>query len=209
MGPVEQALAGAENPYVLAESLRASGKISPELYLWCGYKDFLYEANVDAVIVQDFGVFQILKKEFPDFEVHCSTQMHIHNKAGVQFMKKMGAARVVLARETPIELISECTKEGVEIEVFVHGALCVCYSGQCLFSSFHGGRSGNRGQCAQPCRKPYDLINLDKNQKIKTKGDYLLSPKDLWTVDHVAELIEAGISSFKIEGRMKRPEYVS
>ena len=173
------------------------------------YLRFLYDANVDAVIVQDFGVFQILKKEFPDFEVHCSTQMHIHNKAGVQFMKKMGAARVVLARETPIELISECTKQGVEIEVFVHGALCVCYSGQCLFSSFHGGRSGNRGQCAQPCRKPYDLVNLDKNQKIRTKGDYLLSPKDLWTVDHVAELIEAGISSFKIEGRMKRPEYVA
>ncbi len=173
------------------------------------YLKFLYNANVDAVIVQDFGVFQILKTEFPDFEVHCSTQMHIHNKAGVQFMKKMGAARVVLARETPIELISECTKEGVEIEVFVHGALCVCYSGQCLFSSFHGGRSGNRGQCAQPCRKPYELWNLDKNQRIKTKGDYLLSPKDLWTVDHVAELIEAGISSFKIEGRMKRPEYVA
>ena len=173
------------------------------------YLRFLYDANVDAVIVQDFGVFQILKTEFPDFEVHCSTQMHIHNKAGVQFMKKMGAASVVLAREKPIELISECTKEGIEIEVFVHGALCVCYSGQCLFSSFHGGRSGNRGQCAQPCRKPYELWNLDKNQRIKTKGDYLLSPKDLWTVDHVAELIEAGISSFKIEGRMKRPEYVA
>ena len=172
------------------------------------YLRFLYDANVDAVIVQDLGVFQILRTEFPDFEVHCSTQMHIHNKAGVQFMKKLGAHRVVLARETPIELISECTKQGIEIEVFVHGALCVCYSGQCLFSSFHGGRSGNRGECAQPCRKPYQLMNLDTGKIISTKGKYLISPKDLWTLDHVKELIEAGISSFKIEGRMKRPEYV-
>jgi len=173
------------------------------------YLRFLYNAHVDAVIVQDFGVFQILKNEFPDFEVHCSTQMHIHNKAGVQFMKKMGAGRVVLARETPIELIRECTKEGIDIEVFVHGALCMCYSGQCLFSSFNGGRSGNRGECAQPCRKAYQLINLDTHEIIKTPGDYLLSPKDLWTLDHVEELIDAGVLSFKIEGRMKRPEYVA
>ncbi|MBQ7889270.1 MAG: U32 family peptidase [Erysipelotrichaceae bacterium] len=172
------------------------------------YLRFLYDVNVDAVIVQDFGVFQILKTEFPDFEIHCSTQMHIHNLAGVQFMKKMGAQRIVLARETPIELISECTKEGLEIEAFVHGALCVCYSGQCLFSSFHGGRSGNRGECAQPCRKKYQLINQDSHEIVETKGEYLLSPKDLWTIDHVEELIHAGISSFKIEGRMKRPEYV-
>lgn len=172
------------------------------------YLQFLYDANVDAVIVQDFGVFQILRTEFPDFEVHCSTQMHIHNQAGVQFMKKMGASRIVLARETPIELIAECAKEGIEIEVFVHGALCVCYSGQCLFSSFHGGRSGNRGECAQPCRKGYQLLNQDTHEIIQTKGEYLLSPKDLWTIDHVKELVEAGISSFKIEGRMKRPEYV-
>ena len=132
------------------------------------YLRFLYDAHVDAVIVQDFGVFQILKTEFPDFEVHCSTQMHIHNKAGVQLMKRLGADRVVLARETPIELIAECTKENIDVEVFVHGALCVCYSGQCLFSSFNGGRSGNRGECAQPCRKPYQLTDLDTQEIIST-----------------------------------------
>lgn len=173
------------------------------------YIDFLYHVGVDALIVQDFGIFELVQENYPDFELHCSTQMHIHNPDGVKLMKKRGAARVVLARETPLSLIQQCTSLGIETEVFVHGALCISYSGQCLFSSLNGGRSGNRGECAQPCRMKYDLMNLDTNQKIKTTGQYLLSTQDLYTLDHVPELIEAGISSFKIEGRMKRAEYVA
>lgn len=173
------------------------------------YIDFLYHAQVDALIVQDLGIFELVQENYPDFELHCSTQMHIHNLDGVALMKKRGAARVVLARETPLDLIRQCTKLKIETEVFVHGALCICYSGQCLFSSLNGGRSGNRGECAQPCRMKYDLINLDTHQKVKTTGQYLLSTQDLYTLDHVEELIEAGITSFKIEGRMKRAEYVA
>lgn len=173
------------------------------------YIDFLYHAQVDALIVHDFGIFELVQENYPDFELHCSTQMHIHNADGVKLMKKRGAARVVLARETPLDLIRQCTALGIETEVFVHGALCICYSGQCLFSSLNGGRSGNRGECAQPCRMKYDLINLDSHEKIKTAGQYLLSTQDLYTLDHIPELIEAGITSFKIEGRMKRAEYVA
>ncbi len=173
------------------------------------YIRFLYNAHVDAVIVQDFGLFEMIKENFPDFEIHCSTQMHVHNKNGCQVMKQQGAARVVLARESSIDLIKECSKVGIELEVFIHGALCVGTSGQCLMSSFQGGRSGNRGECAQPCRLKYTLTNLSKNEKVKTDGDYLLSLKDLYTLEHIPELIEAGIHSFKIEGRMKRPEYVA
>lgn len=170
--------------------------------------DFLYHAQVDALIIQDFGLIEILHERYPDFEIHCSTQMHIHNLDGVQFMKRQGASRVVLARETPIEVIQECCKEQIDIEVFVYGALCVSYSGQCLLSSISGGRSGNRGECAQPCRMRYTLMDLDNNKTESVAGEYLLSPKDLFTIDRVGELIEAGITSFKIEGRMKRPEYV-
>lgn len=170
--------------------------------------DFLYHAQVDALIIQDLGLFEILHERHPDFEIHCSTQMHIHNLDGVQFMKKQGASRVVLARETPIDIVRECCKEQIDIEVFVYGALCVSYSGQCLLSSIIGGRSGNRGECAQPCRMRYSLMDLDSNKKENVVGEYLLSPKDLFTIDRVGELIDAGITSFKIEGRMKRPEYV-
>ncbi len=168
---------------------------------------FYYYAQVDALIIQDLGLFEILEAQFPDFEIHCSTQMHIHNVDGVRFARKHGAKRVVLARETPIELVKKCCEEDIEIEVFVHGALCVCYSGRCLMSSYIGNRSGNRGECAQPCRLQYSLIDSSGHQ-IDTTGEYLLSPKDLYTLDHVNELIDAGVTSFKIEGRMKRPEYV-
>lgn len=170
--------------------------------------DFLYAHDADALIIQDLGLLEIISKCYHDFEIHASTQMHCHNLEGVKFLKECGVKRVVMARESPIELIEACTNQGIEIEVFVQGAQCVCYSGQCLMSSFIGNRSGNRGECAQPCRLPYRLIEETENIEIETKGSYLLSPKDLNTLNQIDALIEAGIDSFKIEGRMKRPEYV-
>lgn len=175
------------------------------------YVQFLYEHDADAVIVQDLGLFSILRQKFPDMELHASTQMHIHNPQGIEFMKSLGASRVVVPRETPIEEIREYSKLGIDLEVFVQGAICVSYSGQCLMSSLTLHRSGNRGECAQNCRMKYQL-EKEKNgsvEVLKGDGDYLLSPKDMNTLSHVPELIEAGIYSFKIEGRMKRPEYVA
>ncbi|MCT4661680.1 MAG: U32 family peptidase, partial [Tissierellales bacterium] len=168
----------------------------------------LYEAGVDALIIQDLGLYYILRKYCPEFEIHASTQMSIHNASGVAVCQKMGFSRVVLAREVKISEILKASKVGPELEVFVHGALCQSYSGQCLMSSMLGGRSGNRGRCAQPCRLPYEIVNVDSENTIgKTK--YYLSPKDLCTIDKVSELLEAGVHSLKIEGRMKRPEYVA
>ena len=171
--------------------------------------DFYYHNNADALIIQDLGLFDYIRKVYPEFEVHCSTQMHIHNVDGVKFMKEKGASRVVLARESSIETIQKCTKEGIEIEVFTYGALCVSYSGQCLMSSITQSRSGNRGTCAQCCRMQYDLVNLDTNKTIETTGKYLLSPKDLNVIEQLPLLIDAGVASLKIEGRMKRAEYVA
>ncbi|MBO7703934.1 MAG: U32 family peptidase, partial [Solobacterium sp.] len=169
--------------------------------------EFLYEADVDALLIQDFGLFHRVRIEFPDFEVHCSTQMHIHNPAGCRFMKEMGASRAVVARETPIEVIRECVKTGIEIEVFAYGALCVSYSGQCLMSESVKHRSGNRGVCAQMCRLRF--YESDGNVRLNTgKGEYALAMKDLSLIDEIPELIEAGAVSLKIEGRMKRREYV-
>lgn len=168
----------------------------------------LYEAGVDALIIQDLGLYYILSKYCPEFEIHASTQMSVHNASGVAVCEKMGFSRVVLAREVKISEILKASKVGPELEVFVHGALCQSYSGQCLMSSMLGGRSGNRGRCAQPCRLPYEIVNVDSENTIgKTK--YYLSPKDLCTIDRVSELLEAGVHSLKIEGRMKRPEYVA
>lgn len=171
------------------------------------YLSFLYDVQTDAVIVQDLGILEIIEKYFPDFEVHASTQMHIHNLNGVRFLKQQGIKRIVVSRETPISLIKELCKEDIEIETFVYGALCVSYSGQCLMSYMNGGRSGNRGECAQPCRFKYSLINDDSN-RVEVSSQYLLSMKDLNTLENLSEIIEAGVSSLKIEGRMKRPEYV-
>lgn len=171
------------------------------------YIDYLYQIQVDALIIQDIGLFNIVRHRYPDFEVHMSTQASVMNKYGVQYFEKRGAKRVVLARENTLEEIKEiCASTSLDIEVFVHGALCVGYSGQCLMSSFIGKRSGNRGQCAQPCRLKYRL--LKDNQLLEDKYPYLLSPKDLMTINHIGDLIDAGVYSFKIEGRMKRPEYV-
>ncbi len=172
------------------------------------YIDYLYKIQIDALIIQDIGLFKIVRQYYPDFEVHMSTQASVMNSYGVKFFEELGASRVVLARENSIDEIKKiCQSTPLDIEVFVHGALCVGYSGQCLMSSFIGKRSGNRGQCAQPCRLNYKLKKDDKI--LDNNIPYLLSLKDLMTIEHVGELIDAGVHSFKIEGRMKRPEYVA
>ncbi len=168
----------------------------------------LREMGADAIIIQDLGLIFLVRKHMPDLPLHASTQMTLHNSEGVEFVKKLGIKRVVLSRESSLENIKWIKeKSGIDIEIFIHGALCISYSGQCLLSSLIGGRSGNRGYCAQPCRKKYRLYCNGKY--IITTGDYLLSPKDLNTSSNLGALIEAGIESFKIEGRMKRPEYVA
>ncbi len=167
---------------------------------------YAHKNNIDAVIIQDLGMLDLLRKKFPNLEIHASTQMHIHTFEGALFAKKYGVKRVVMARETPLEVIRKIKdKIDIEVETFVHGALCISYSGQCLASTLIGPRSGNRGTCAQICRKKYDLYS---NNKKVNKDEFLLSTKDLCTINYVDKLIESGIDSLKIEGRMKRPEYV-
>ena len=176
------------------------------------YLVFLNNANIDGIIVQDMGVVAIARKYVPDLPVHASTQMTVTNSEGVRLAAEAGMERVVLARELSLkEIEAICNSVDVEIETFIHGALCVCYSGQCLMSSLIGGRSGNRGRCAQPCRLPYKLLNKDGKDMLQGKdaGEYLLSPKDLNTLSILPQLIETGVTSYKIEGRMKRPEYVA
>lgn len=169
------------------------------------YINFLCEINVDAVIMQDLGMIKVVRKMFPDLEIHASTQMHNHNPEGIKYLQSLGVKRVVLARELTLEEIKNINID-IEKEMFVYGALCISYSGQCLFSSQVLNRSGNRGECAGMCRLPYKLV---KNQKaITTKGDYLLSPKELNTLSRLREIINSGVDSLKIEGRMKSPEYV-
>ena len=169
-----------------------------------------YEYGIDAIIVQDLGLARYLIKNFPGLHVHGSTQMSVHNLNGVHKLQELGFSRVVLSRELSIKKIEEiCKNSDIEIEVFVHGALCISYSGQCIFSSMVGGRSGNRGKCAQPCRLPYQLIeNNQANQKVIDNG-YLLSPRDLCGLEFLPQLVNAGVSCLKIEGRMKTPEYVA
>lgn len=165
------------------------------------YLQPLYEGGLDAVIVQDVGVLKLVREYFPQLEIHASTQMSITGVYGASFLKEAGAVRVVPARELSVEEVRQIKqKTGMEVECFVHGALCYCYSGQCLMSSMIGGRSGNRGQCAQPCRLIYES---------EGKIGHLMSLKDICTLELIPDLIEAGIDSFKIEGRMKRPEYVA
>jgi len=186
----------------------------------------LYNLNIDAVIVQDLGLMDAIRKCMPALKINASTQMTVHNLAGAELLRDQGVKRIVLAREmslAEIELISHGLKD-VELEVFVHGAICYSFSGQCLFSSIVGGRSGNRGRCAQPCRLPYQLISRETGQRdgpfiplsTVTKGPspchaqgYLLSPADLCLIDMLPQLEAAGIHSLKIEGRMKRSEYVA
>lgn len=174
------------------------------------YIRFLYEEDADAIIVQDLGLARNVRKLFPDLDIHASTQMTVNNLEGVKLLEEIGFKRVVLARETPLDEIKRI-REGssIELEGFIHGALCVSYSGQCLMSSLIGGRSGNRGKCAQPCRMPYTLVDESGETVKGFEKLHLLSPKDLNTLDHIESLKKAGISSFKVEGRMKRPEYVA
>ena len=177
-----------------------------EVDKFMNYVDFLYRNNVDALIIQDIGMMDLIRKTYPLLELHASTQMHIHNLDGIKLVESLGLKRAVLARETPISLIEEIKKNtNIELEVFVHGALCVSYSGQCLFSSLIGNRSGNRGSCAGSCRQKYNLL---VNGKKVNKDDYILSCKDLCTIKDIGKLIDIGVDSFKIEGRMKSPEYV-
>ncbi len=167
--------------------------------------EYAYKSGIDAIIVQDLGLAMEIIKNFPDLDVHSSTQMTIYNLQGVKEVEKLGFKRCVLARELSIEEIKNiCKNTSMEIEVFIHGALCICYSGQCLMSSIIGGRSGNRGKCAGTCRLPYSLLN---HNQVLDKG-YLLSSKDVCTLDILPELINTGVKSFKIEGRMKSPKYV-
>lgn len=175
----------------------------PDLY---DYLKALYFMQVDALIVQDEGLIHFIQRHFQDFEIHASTQCTVHHPDGLAHYEKMGVKRVVVARENSLdEIKTMIQKSPLEIEVFVHGALCVSYSGQCYMSQMIGGRSANRGQCAQPCRLPYQLI---KDGQIISDRCNLLSCKDLCTIEKIDELVKAGIASFKIEGRMKRPAYV-
>ena len=162
-----------------------------------------YRQGLDAVIVQDIGLFRFIRKHFPDLPIHASTQMTLTGVDGAKFLEKEGAQRIVTSRELSMAEVKKIADETeLEIESFVHGALCYCYSGQCLFSSFIGGRSGNRGQCAQPCRLLYQTPEAKRPQ-------YLLSLKDICTLELIPKMIESGIYSFKIEGRMKKPEYAA
>lgn len=166
------------------------------------YASFLYRIGIDAVIIQDIGLLKELRENLPDLEIHGSTQMTVHNLEGVNLLYSMGVKRVVLSRELSMDEIEHITSNtAAEIEVFIHGALCISFSGQCLMSSIIGGRSGNRGKCAQPCRMKYSIDEGDRA--------YFLSPKDLSTLDFIEDVISKGVVSLKIEGRMKRPEYVA
>ena len=171
-----------------------------------------YRAGVDAFIVQDIGIASELKRTLPAARLHISTQMNTHSLAGIHAAHSLGASRVTLAREMSLEQIellsAEAQSLGMEVEVFGHGALCVCYSGQCYMSSMIGGRSANRGTCAQACRLPYELKNKAVRKNLPAPGEHLLSPKDLCTIDIVDKLAAAQVASLKVEGRMKSPEYV-
>ncbi len=182
----------------------------PEIRELQDYLKPLYEAGLDAVIVQDMGVLHTVREHFPLLPIHASTQMAITGAHGAKLMLEAGCSRIVTARELSLEEIAHIHAEtGAEIESFVHGALCYCYSGQCLLSSMIGGRSGNRGRCAQPCRLPYRLSGMKEGPTKDHQGEYLLSMKDLCAIDLLPQLIESGVYSFKIEGRMKQAEYAA
>ncbi len=184
--------------YLTVNTLLKNMEIN-ELY---DYIKPLYEQGLTGVIIQDFGVFSFIKEHFPGLELHASTQMTVTSLEGALFLKEQGAKRVVLSRELTLKEVKEIVDAGVETECFIHGSMCYCYSGQCLFSSLIGGRSGNRGRCAQPCRLPYKVEG-------KNKDTHCFSLKDMCTLEHLPELIDSGIASFKIEGRMKNPAYAA
>lgn len=191
--------------YVTVNTLIYENEVTQFMF----YIEDLIKCGVDALIIQDLGMLDLVHKTYPELELHASTQMHIHSLNGVKMAERLGCKRVVLARETSIDTIKEIrANTDLELEIFVHGALCVSYSGQCLMSSLIGGRSGNRGTCAGTCRKPYKLVRKNnKNLEIIDSG-YLLSMKDLNTLNNLDKLLDTNVDSLKIEGRMKRPSYV-
>ncbi len=190
--------------YLTVNTLLKNEEIKHKLF---DYLNPIYAHGIDGVIVQDLGVIKFIRDIFPDLPVHASTQMTITSYHQAKMLKSLGVERVVPAREISFEETKKIYEEtGLEIESFVHGALCYCYSGQCLLSSIIGGRSGNRGRCAGPCRLPYDVY-LGEKKVLKEK--YPLSPKDICVLELIPELVNSGVCSFKIEGRMKRPEYTA
>ena len=182
-----------------------------EIYDALKYAAFLYEIDVDAVIVQDLGLLYLLKKHIPDLPVNISTQAAVYDEYGVKFFEQYDVQKVILAREMSISQLKETVKNvNVDLEIFIHGALCTCYSGQCYMSSFLGGRSGNRGKCAQPCRLNYSFYDKEKGELVEEFNEVpVLSLKDFMAGETIHELIDAGITTFKIEGRMKGPLYTS
>lgn len=192
--------------YLTVNTLLKDRELYQELY---EYLLPYYQEGLDAVIVQDVGVMRYIHRCFPDLEIHASTQMTLTMGVSTRLLEDYGVTRIVPARELTLAELEQMRQDtGMELEVFVHGALCYCYSGQCLFSSMLGGRSGNRGRCAQPCRMPYTLQG-GQGKVVTRVGKYLLSPKENCNLAYVGPLIEAGVDSFKIEGRMKRPEYTA
>lgn len=187
--------------YMTVNTLLKEKEIKEELF---PYLLPFYEHGLDAVIVQDMGVLRRIREWFPDLDIHASTQMGILSEEGARWVQKLGVVRVVPGRELSLREVSRIAAiPNLSVECFVHGALCYCYSGQCFLSSRIGGRSGNRGRCAQPCRLPYQIAGEQET------ASHMLSPKDMCTIELLPELIKAGITSFKIEGRMKKPEYVA
>ncbi|MEA3423819.1 MAG: U32 family peptidase, partial [Bacillota bacterium] len=189
--------------YVTVNTIIFNNEIN-EVFEYIKYLNNIY---VDGVIVQDLGLIEFCRVNFKDLEMHASTQMSIHSSFGAKLVNDSGVKRVVLARENTLEEIKNVVDEGIDVEVFVHGAHCISYSGQCLMSSLIGGRSGNRGACAQPCRQKYELHNKNHGLVNINVGEYLLSPKDMKTLDDVKKLSEIGVESLKIEGRMKSRYY--
>lgn len=187
--------------YITVNTIIYQNEVEEFIY----YINYLYEIGVDALIMQDIGMISLVRKNFPDIEIHASTQMHNHNNENIKLLKELDVKRLVLDRELSLKEIEELPNT-LEKEVFIHGALCNSYSGCCLFSSLNGGRSGNRGECVQSCRMPFKLIRNDKY--IETDNKYLLSTKELNTTNRIEDLVNSSITSFKIEGRMKSPAYV-
>ena len=193
--------------YVTMNTVLKDNEITDAL----NYAIFLYENDVDAVIVQDLGLLYLINKYIPDFPVNISTQAAVYNEFGVKFFEELNVKKIIMARELSIQELKKVVKNtDTDLEVFIHGALCTCYSGQCYMSSFLGGRSGNRGKCAQPCRLSYSFFDKEQNREIEDYNTIpLLSLKDFIAGETIYELIEAGIKTFKIEGRMKGPAYTS
>lgn len=203
---IDEAHIHGRRVYLAVNTLLKEQELETEL---CRYLLPYYRQGLDAVIVQDMGVLSLIREAFPGLPVHASTQLTVTGSDGASFLRELGAERIVTARELSLPEIRRIHQSvPVEIESFVHGALCYCYSGQCLLSSMIGGRSGNRGRCAQPCRLPYTVCD-GEGKRAGQAGSYILSPKDLCTIEHIPLLAENGVSSFKIEGRMKQTEYAA